>query len=180
MKILSLFLALSFLSLKLVAAPPAYDSSPYWANHFGLRLAKIKEPKDILVNLSFSARHLAELEKEVAKNSILVPEVTYKVYISQIFMIDANKKRTIVDFKKFKYKRLYLNGKPIYLKPDKTYDDITFEVAKILYPKKKFSLTDFIFNTAYAQSGEGDFSRYIASWFTSASAPRYLNNRERD
>ncbi len=177
------FMLCSFWSLNAFAAP-AYNSAPYWANHFALRMAKIKEPQDILLNLTFSARHRSELEKEVASNTISIPAVTYKVYLSQVYMIDANKKKTVIDFKSFKFKKLYLNNKPIYLKPDKAFSDLEVEVAKILNPKKKISLMDIFVNSAQAQSdsqsGEGAYARLVAALFTSASSPRYQNSNVSD
>lgn len=173
-----IFLLIFSLLIAQISYAQNYDSAPFWANHFGVRLAKIKEPKDIPLRLSFSARHLSEVKNEISNNSIFIPEVIYKVYLSQIFMIDAKKKRTIVDFKNFKNNRLFLNGKPISLKPNKSYDDYTFEVARILYPNKKVSALDLIFSKAHAQSGEGDFARFVASWFTSATAPRYMDKEQ--
>jgi hypothetical protein len=159
-------------------AATKYDSGSFWANHFGMKLAKIKTPEDILTNLNFSPKDLSEIRGNIANNKISIPAVTYKVYMSQIFIIKDKRNKTIIDFEKFKQKKLVLNGKAISLNPNKTIEDYKVEVAKILQPGKKVSLLDFVFNSAEAQSDDSGFFGYIASIFGASSDAR--NSRAND
>ncbi len=184
MKFLILIFSFVFLSQSAFAkASKKFDPSSLWANHFANRLVKIKKPKDMLLYLNLTSAHFDQIDKAIKQNKISVPQVTYKVYLSQIFMIDKNKNRIVIDFSKFKNKKLVLNKKTIRLASDKSYSDYVFEVSKALGSSKNSSL-DLFFNSAYAQNdiNPGNFltnqAAAIAAIFTSASSPEYLNGFE--
>lgn len=182
MRYLVLFLYVLFASFTLTFSANAADPvAVFWANDFGTRLTRIKKPEDIMKQMNFAGTNASIVQSEIAGKKIVVPAFKYKVYVTQIFMIDANKKRTIIDFEHYKNKRLLLNGKSISLRPTKTYNDYVAEVDKILgqQSNKKASLMDVMINSAYAQS-EGGIGSFLGSFFSAASDTRHLELYQAD
>lgn len=177
MKRLILFLSVLFCNLTLIfnAKAATNHEAVFWANDFGMRLAKIKQPQDIMKYMNFAGTNASIVQNEISNNKIMIPELTYKVYITQIFMLDAKKKKTIIDFQHYKNNKLSLNGKSISLKPTKTFNDYLVEIEKILNQSpKNVSLIDLITRHAHAQS-EGGLAHFIASFFSAASDTKNLD-----
>lgn len=169
----------SLISLSLTFAATKFDPNAHWANYFAMKMTKIKTPEDITKQLDFTPRHLQEIKTEIENKTIEIPKVKYKVFFSQLHIINEKKKRTVIDFAKFN-RSLSLNGKTITLNQKKSYQDYLVDVQRILNVKKKVSFIDLIFSKAIAQAEEtvgnsdGILAQFIASVFTSASSPNIL------